>query len=139
VADQRTDFLHPLSRRRIDDHQAIYVESLNVKGMLANHHLAKSISDAGWGEFLRQLQYKAAWTGRTLEAIDRFYPSSRLCRKCGFHNADLTLADREWDCPDCRTHHDRDMNAAGNILDAGQGRVWKQKPVGPERSEHNVL
>ncbi len=119
VANQRADFLHKLSRRLIADNQAIYVERLNVKGLLANHSLAKSVSDAGWSEFLRQLQYKGAWAGRTVEAIDRFYPSSRPCRKCGYYHADLTLVTREWDCPSCHAHHDRDENAAGNILDAG--------------------
>ena len=127
IADRRADFLHQLSRRLIDDNQAIYVEHLNVKGMLANHTLAKSISDAGWSEFLRQLQYKGAWAGRTVEVIDRFFPSSRRCRQCGYLKTDLTLADREWDCPVCQAHHDRDVNAAGNILDTGQACARQQE------------
>jgi putative transposase len=120
VANQRKDFQHQLSRRLIDESQAIYVESLNVKGMLANHALAKSISDVGWGEFLRQLEYKAEKVGCRFEAIDRFFPSSRRCHQCGYLKADLTLADRDWKCPVCHTHHDRDVNAAVNILHAGQ-------------------
>jgi putative transposase len=127
IANQRRDFTHKLSRRLIDENKAIYVESLNVAGMLANHSLAKSISDAGWGEFLRQLQYKGAWAGCSVAAIDRFFPSSRTCRMCGYHNADLTLADREWECPECHTRLDRDTNAAGNILDAGRARAKQQK------------
>ena len=127
IANQRADFLHQLSHRLIDENKAIYVEGLNVAGMLANHHLAKSISDAGWGEFLRQLQYKGAWGGCRVEAIDRFFPSSRKCRKCGYHNADLTLADREWECPNCHTLLDRDTNAAGNVLDEGLARAKQQE------------
>jgi putative transposase len=120
VVNQRKEFHHQLSYRLIGESQAIYVESLNVKGMLANHSLAKSISDAGWGEFLRQLGYKAERGGCRFEAIDRFFPSSKRCHRCGTIKADLTLADREWDCPVCQTHHDRDVNAALNILHAGR-------------------
>jgi putative transposase len=120
VANQRKDFHHQLSYRLIDESQAIYVEGLNVKGMLANHALAKSISDVGWGEFLRQLEYKAERGGCRFGAIDRFFPSSKRCHQCGYIKADLTLADREWDCPQCHTHHDRDVNAAINILHAGR-------------------
>jgi putative transposase len=120
IANQRQNFLHQHSYRLIDESQAIYAESLNVKGMLANHSLAKSISDAGWGEFLRQLAYKAERCGCRFEAIGRFFPSSKRCHQCGYIKADLTLADREWDCPACQTHHDRDVNAARNILQAGR-------------------
>jgi putative transposase len=127
IANQRADFLHKQSRRLIDESKAIYVEGLNVAGLLANHSLAKSISDAGWGEFLRQLQYKGAWYGCRVEAIDRFFPSSRACGKCGCINAALTLADREWKCPECHTLHDRDINAARNILVAGKAQAKRAK------------
>lgn len=123
IANQRKDFLHKQSRRLIDESKAIYVEGLNVAGMLANHHLAKSISDAGWGEFLRQLEYKGAWYGCTVEAINRFFPSSKACGVCGCINTALTLAEREWECPECHTLHDRDINAARNILAAGKSQA----------------
>ncbi len=125
IANQRADFLHKLSWRLVCDNQALYVESLNVKGLLANHRLAKSISDAGWGEFMRQLQYKGGWYGCQVEAVGRFFPSSQLCHRCGFRYSDLTLADRDWDCPTCHTHHDRDVNAARNILAEGQARAQR--------------
>jgi len=135
IANQRADFLHKQSRRLIDESQAIYVESLNVKGMLANHHLAKSISDAGWGEFLSQLQYKGAWYGCRLEAIERFFPSSKRCHQCGYIQAGLRLADREWDCPVCHTHHDRDVNAALNILCEGRTKSDMKRRAGIARTQ----
>jgi putative transposase len=135
VANQRADFLHKQSRRLIDESQAIYVESLNVNGMLANHHLARSISDAGWGEFLRQLQYKGAWTGCRLEAIGSFFPSSQRCHRCGYRKADLKLAEREWDCPECHTHHDRDVNAALNILSEGRIQSEMRRRAGTARTQ----
>jgi putative transposase len=135
VADQRADFLHKQSRRLIDESQAIYVESLNVKGMLTNHHLARSISDAGWGEFLRQLQYKAARTGCRLEAIGAFFPSSQRCHRCGCRKADLRLAEREWDCPECHAHHDRDVNAALNILSEGCIQSEMRRRAGTARTQ----
>jgi putative transposase len=123
VTNRRADFLHKQSYRLTRENQALYVEDLQVKGMLANHRLAKGISDAGWGEFLRQLQYKGAWYGCRVEAVDAFFPSSKRCHVCGHIKADLTLADREWVCPVCSTHHDRDLNAARNLLLEGQARV----------------
>ncbi len=123
IANQRVDFSHKLSWRLVRENQALYVETLNVKGLLANHRLAKSISDAGWGEFLRQLQYKGGWYGCRVEAVGRFFPSSQLCHRCGFRNDNLTLADRDWDCPVCHTHLDRDVNAARNILAEGQAHA----------------
>ncbi len=123
VANRRANFLHKQSYRLTRENQALYVEGLQVKGMLANHHLAKGISDAGWGEFLRQLQYKGAWYGCRVEAVGAFFPSSKRCHICGHIKANLTLADREWDCPVCSTHHDRDLNAARNLLMEGQARV----------------
>ncbi|MGD0612239.1 MAG: transposase, partial [Anaerolineales bacterium] len=107
-------------------------ESLNVKGMLGNHHLARSISDAGWGEFLRQLQYKAAWYGCRLETIGRFYPSSQWCHNGDYRKVDLRLAEREWDCPVC---HDRDVNAALNILHEGRARSEVKRRAGTARTD----
>jgi putative transposase len=135
VANQRADFLHRQSRRRVDENQAIYAEDPQVKGMLGNHRLAGSINDASWGEFLRQLQYKAAWYGCGFEQIDTFYPSSKVCHRCGTRKEDLTLADREWDCPECGTHHDRDVNAALNILREGRIRSEMKRRAGMARTE----
>lgn len=135
IANQRADFLHKQSRRRIDENQAIYVEDLHVNGMLRNHRLARSISDAGWGEFLRQLEYKAAWYGCCFKQIGTFYPSSKLCHRCGYRKDDLTLADREWDCPECQTHHDRDVNAALNILQEGRAGLERKRRAGMARTK----
>ena len=96
------------------------MEDLRIKNMVKNRKLAKAISDAGWGKFRRMVEYKAGWYGRTVVIIDSFYPSSKLCGKCGTKNAMLTLSDREWQCPVCRTIHDRDKNAARNILAEGK-------------------
>jgi putative transposase len=119
IADSRKDFLHKLSTRLINENQVIAVESLAVNNMKKNHCLAKSISDASWSEFVRQLEYKALWYGRTLIGIDRWYPSSKRCNDCGHTIAALPLNIREWDCPECGVVHDRDINAARNILAAG--------------------
>ncbi|WP_244130376.1 transposase [Burkholderia sp. BCC0044] len=119
VADSRRDFLHKLSARLINENQVIAIESLAVRDMLRNRRLAKSISDAGWSEFVRQLTYKAKWYGRTLIGIDRWYPSSKRCSDCGHTVASMPLKVRVWTCPGCETAHDRDINAARNILAAG--------------------
>ena len=88
--------------------------------MVKNHNLAKSISNASWSEFVRELQYKAIWYGRTIVKIDRFYPSSQLCSNCGYKNTDLKkLNIREWECPECHSIHDRDINASINIMNEG--------------------
>ena len=119
IADRRRDFTHKLTTRIIRENQVVCAESLNVKGMLAHPTLAKSIADVGWGELLRQLEYKARWYGRTFVQIDRFYPSSKRCHACG-HVADhLPLEVRYWECPACGAALDRDVNAAQNIRDAG--------------------
>jgi putative transposase len=115
IANQRNDFLHKLSFRVVSENQAIAVESLNVAGMQKNHCLAQSISDVSWSTFFTMLEDKCQKYGKTLLKIGRFDPSSKICSTCGYLNRDLTLADREWVCPDCGTHHDRDINAAINI------------------------
>ena len=128
ISNQRTDFLHKASRKLIDENQVIYAESLNVKGMVKNHCLAKSVSDAGWGEFVRQLTYKAAWYGVRFEQIDRFFPSSKRCNACGWINESLTLKDRKWTCHNCGQVVERDLNAAQNILQFGQAMVGRDAP-----------
>ena len=120
ISDSRNDFLHKLSTKTIRENQTIVVETLAVKNMLRNPTLSTSIADASWSEFVRQLEYKARWYGRTLIGIDRWYPSSRRCSSCGFVVDTLPLSTRKWSCPECATEHDRDTNAAINILAAGQ-------------------
>ncbi|UXU91963.1 transposase [Burkholderia sp. S-53] len=119
IANCRRDFLHKLSARLINENQVIAIESLAVRHMLKNRRLAKSISDASWSEFVRQLTYKAKWYGRTLIRIDRWYPSSKRCSDCGHTVTTLPLNVRAWVCPNCETAHDRDINAACNVLAAG--------------------
>src|SRR4028118_533420 len=119
IADVRTDFLHKLTTRLVRENQTIAVEDLAVKNMMNNHKLAQSIADASWAELVRQLEYKCQWYGRTLIKIDRWFPSSKRCGNCGHIVDKLPLDVREWDCPECGTHHDRDINAANNILAAG--------------------
>lgn len=119
ISDCRQDNLHKLSRRLINENQVICVESLKVKNMIRNPKLSKAIADAGWGEFVRQLAYKAEWAGRSLVAIDQWFPSSKRCSDCGHTLPSLPLSVRKWDCPECGAHLDRDQNAAINIKAAG--------------------
>jgi putative transposase len=119
ISDSRKDHLHKLTTRLIRENQTIVVEDLAVKNMVKNPKLARAISDAAWGEMVRQLDYKALWYGRTLVKIDRWFPSSKRCGNCGHIVDKLPLNVREWDCPNCGTHHDRDINAAKNILAVG--------------------
>jgi len=115
IANQRDDFLHKISFRVVSENQAIAVESLNVGGMMKNHHLAQGIGDVSWSAFFTMLEYKCRKYGKTLLKIGRFDPSSKICSKCGYLKRDLVLSERAWICPDCGTHHDRDINAAINI------------------------
>ena len=119
IADSRTDFLHKLTTRLVRENQTIAVEDLAVKNMMKNRKLALFIADASWSELIRQLEYKCQWYGRTLVKIDRWFPSSKRCGNCGHVVDKLPLDLREWHCPECGTHHDRDINAANNILAAG--------------------
>lgn len=114
IANIRKDFWHKLSTRLCRENQAIAVEDLNVQGMARNHRLARALSDAAFGTLRPMLEYKAKLYGTDFTVADRFYPSSKLCSKCGLINAELTLADREWTC-ECGVHHDRDVNAAQNL------------------------
>jgi putative transposase len=119
VKASRADFLHRASTRLVRDHDVIVVEDLAVKNMVRNRSLAKAISDCGWGTFRQMLEYKAEQAGRHLIVIDCWYPSSKTCSACGHLLAELSLSTRTWQCPSCGTRHDRDINAAQNILAAG--------------------
>jgi putative transposase len=119
IGDIRQNHLHQLSTRLIRENQTIVVEDLNVRGMVKNHSLARAISDASWAELMRQLSYKAEWYGRKLVKVDRFFPSSKTCSACGHLLNKLPLRVRSWECPSCGATHDRDHNAARNILAAG--------------------
>lgn len=120
IRDTRTDFLHKLSSQIIKENQLIISENLNVKGMVQNHKLAKAISDVSWSEFCRMIGYKSKWYGRTYHKIDRYFASSQTCNVCGYKNTDTKdLNVRQWICPQCNTNHDRDVNAAVNILNQG--------------------
>ncbi|HEY9819329.1 MAG TPA: RNA-guided endonuclease TnpB family protein [Candidatus Sericytochromatia bacterium] len=135
IADARTDFLHKLTTRLVRENQTIAVEDLAVKNMMNNHKLAQSIADASWAELVRQLEYKCQWYGRTLIKIDRWFPSSKRCGNCGHIVDKLPLDVREWDCPECGTHHDRDINAAQNILAAGLAVIVCGANVRPDGHE----
>ena len=120
IANIRKDFLHKLSTNIVKAYDIICVETLSVKNMMKNHKLSKSFQDVSLHEFVRQLEYKAKWYGKTISKVDRFYPSSQLCSNCGFKNKDVkNLKIREWTCSECGTHHDRDINSAINIMHEG--------------------
>ncbi|CAI3430348.1 transposase [Enterococcus cecorum] len=119
VMNQRTDFLNKLSTEIIKNHDIICIEDLNVKGMLRNHKLARSISDVSWSSFVAKLQYKADWYGREIVKVDTWFPSSQICSECGHKDGKKSLDIREWTCPICHTHYDRDINASINILIEG--------------------
>ena len=142
ISDTRRDTLQKFTTKIIRENQAIFVEGLNVVGMVKNHNLARHIADAAFGEIFRELEYKAAWYGRTYLELDRFFPSSKLCSSCGYLLEELPLSVREWACPACGVHHDRDINAATNIKKAGQSlrkrlktTGWGARKVTPTRNE----
>jgi putative transposase len=119
INNQKQYYLHSIVNQLLSENQTIVIEDLNVKSMLKNHKLAKSIQDVSWYRFKEILKYKAKWYGKKIIEINRFFPSSKLCHVCGYKNSDLTLKDRTWDCPKCGTHLDRDLNAALNIKSEG--------------------
>ncbi|GAA0358592.1 hypothetical protein GCM10008932_09140 [Alkalibacterium iburiense] len=116
IANQRKDFLHKLTKKITDENQIIVIETLSSKNLMKNHKLAKSIGDAGWYEFVRQLEYKAEQKGRTIIKADKFYPSCQICSACGHRDGKKLLNIREWECPHCGEYLDRDINASKNLL-----------------------
>jgi putative transposase len=133
IADSRNDYLNKVTTDLVRRFDLIATEDLNVRGMVKNHRLARSISDASFGYFVRMLEYKCEWYGKELVKIDRFFPSSKRCFDCGHIVESLSLSIREWTCPKCGVIHDRDENAAHNILAVGQtvsaqgGRVRRKE------------
>ena len=119
IVDSRNDFLHKLSSKIVNENQVICLEDLNVKGLIKNHKLAKHIADASWSKFVKMIEYKSEWYGRQVSFVSPFFPSSQICSNCGTHTGKKPLNVRKWICPHCNAEHDRDVNAANNILTAG--------------------
>jgi putative transposase len=127
--NKKENYLHHITNQLLDENQVIVIEDLNVKGMMKNHNLAKSIQELSLYRFKEMLRYKAEWYGNHIVEIDRFYPSSKLCSNCGHKNTELKLSDREWTCSSCGTKHDRDFNAAINILNEGKRLINNKLPI----------
>ena len=135
ITNTRKDHLHKLTTQLVSENQTIVVEDLAIKNMVKNHKLAQAINDASWGELTRQLEYKCKWYGRNYIEIDRWFPSSKRCSNCGQIVEKMPLNIREWECPECGTNHDRDLNAAQNILAAGLAVSVCGATVRPEQSK----
>ncbi len=135
IQDTRTDFLHKLTTKLVQENDLIVIEDLAIINLVKNHKLARSISDASWGEFNRQLEYKCQWYGKELIKVDRYFPSSKRCGSCGHILNKLPLNVREWECPKCGANHDRDINASKNILAAGLAVSVCGASVRPEESK----
>jgi putative transposase len=127
--NKKENYLHSVTNQLLNENQVIVIESLNVKGMMQNHKLAKSIQELSLYRFKEMLRYKSDWYGNSIVEIDRFYPSSKLCSVCGYKKDDLTLKDRKWACPDCGSIHNRDVNAAINILNEGKRLLNNKIPI----------
>lgn len=123
ITNSRNDNLHKISTKLIKSYDRIFIEDLNIKGMIKNPKLSKHIADASWSKFINMLSYKAIWNDKEVIKINRFYPSSKSCHKCGYINQNLTLQTREWICPECNSKLDRDLNAAINILIEGNKNI----------------
>ena len=132
IVDTRLDYHHKISTQLVRENQTIVVEDLNVSGMLKNHKLARAIAEISWSQFVSLLQYKCDWYGRTLLKVDRFFPSSKTCSSCGTIQSSMPLNVREWTCPDCGSRHDRDVNAAKNILTVGLAGFACKAEIRPE-------
>ncbi len=128
IRNQRLWYIHHIVNQLLNENQVIVMEDLNVSGMMQNHNLAKSIQDVSFCELKQILQYKASWNDKQVVFIDRFYPSSKLCYDCGYKNDSLQLSDRQWVCPECGVVHDRDINAAKNILEEGKRIIGLSSP-----------
>lgn len=137
-SDIRKDYQYKIVNELIHENQMIAVEDLNINGMLKNHKLAKAIQDNALSEFFRILKYKALWNDREIIEVGRFFASSKLCSNCGYKKKDLTLSDREWECPICGNHNDRDLNAAINILEEGKRIRQSLRVIGKTESSTNV-
>jgi len=120
MTNKKDAYMHYVANKLLQSYDTIFMEDLNVQGMLRNHHLAKAISEVGFSRLKQVLTNKALVNDKQVEFVGRFYPSSKTCSKCGYKKKDLTLSDREWTCPNCGTRHDRDINAAVNILLEGK-------------------
>ena len=128
------NYLHHVANTLLNENQVIVMEDLNIKGMLQNHKLARSIQELSLNRFKTIIEYKARWYGRDIVQIDRWFPSSKLCNKCGYKNNELTLKDRTWICPDCGDIHDRDYNAAVNIENEGRKLYTNKNKIIPIRN-----
>ena len=126
IANQRKDFNHKISRKLVDTYDFIFIEDLNIRGMSKLY--GKQVNDVAWSQLVSFMNYKAIKEGKFIIKIDRFYPSTQLCSNCGYQNKELTLDDRKWTCPHCNTYHDRDINAAVNILVEGKRTLFGEKP-----------
>jgi putative transposase len=135
----KENYLHHITNQLLNDNQVIVIEDLNISGMLKNHNLAKSIQELSLYRFKEMLRYKAEWYGRDVIEIDRFFPSSKLCNCCGFKNTELKLNDRSWKCSDCGTTHNRDLNAAINIMKEGKRILNIKNKIGLSSPESTPL